>query len=71
MFDPKIVEGAQSCSGKVAEFRMVALCLEFANYSDRNDDFMFFKFKDGAGVSEQYRGIKDESLYGCAALFRC
>ena len=57
MFDPQIIEGAQSSSCKVAEFRMIALGLEFANNSDRNDYFMFFKSFDCTRISQKYRGI--------------
>jgi hypothetical protein len=57
MFDAKIIEGAQSCPGKVTEFRMIALCLEFADNSYRNDDFMLFKSFYRTGVCQKYRGI--------------
>ena len=54
MFNTKIIEGAQSGSGEVAEFRMVALGLEFADDSDRNDDFMLFKSLYRTGVCQKY-----------------
>ena len=57
MFNAQIIECAQGGTGKVAEFRMVALCLKFANNSDRNDYFMLFKSRHRAGVCQQDRCI--------------
>jgi hypothetical protein len=54
MFNPQIIEGAQSCSGEVAKFRMVALGLEFTNHGDWNDYFMLFKSGYRTGVCQKY-----------------
>ena len=54
MFNAQIIECAKGCPGKVAEFRMIALCLKFANHGYGNDDFMFFKSFQRTGICQQY-----------------
>jgi hypothetical protein len=41
---------------------VVALALELADNSDRNDDFMLFEAVEGGGVGEQDARIQDVSL---------
>ena len=54
MFNPKIIKCAQGGAGKVAKFRMVAFGLKFADHSDWNNDFMFFKSGHCPGICQEY-----------------
>jgi hypothetical protein len=54
MFNTEIIECAKGCPGKVAEFRMIALCLKLTKDGYGNDDFMFFKSFHRPGICQQY-----------------
>jgi hypothetical protein len=57
MFDSKIIECAQGCTGKVAKFWVISLCLKLSDNCDRNNNLMLFKFEKCAGVSQENAGI--------------
>ena len=54
MFNAKVIKCAKGGAGKVSEFGMIALGLKFADHSDWNDDFMFFKSGHRPGICQQY-----------------
>jgi hypothetical protein len=51
MLDSKIIECAQGCTGKVAKFWVISLCLKLSDNCDRNNDFMLIKFEQGSRIS--------------------
>jgi hypothetical protein len=57
MFDAKIIECAQGCTGKVAKFWVISLGLKLSDDCDRNNDLMLFKFEKCAWVSQKNAGI--------------
>jgi hypothetical protein len=57
MFDAKIIECTQGCTGKVAKFWVISLGLKLSDDCDRNNDLMLFKFEKCAWVSQKNAGI--------------
>jgi hypothetical protein len=54
MLKAKIIKGAQRSTGKVAQFRMVALRFEFTDNGDWNNYFMLFKSRNRTGICQKY-----------------
>ena len=66
--DPEVIQMPEGLAGEVTQFGVMALCLQFGNHHDRQDDPVLGEPADGSRVSQQDAGVKDVSEPGTAGL---